>query len=74
MKDISNKLCVGDKVYFIPSDYTMYNREGINIHKDLKVGEIYTVKSVYLLCLELLEVKGLYLIENFRTILENKNE
>ena len=59
---------VGDKVVFIHPNYKIYNRDGVDVYKDLVEGNTYTVNSTSILCIELLESRKMYLKENFRKI------
>lgn len=58
----------GDKVMFLGTSYTIYNREGEEVHTELIVGKVYTVKLCGVLFVSLEEVGGSYLKEHFRRV------
>ena len=57
-----------DKVKFIQPSNLVFDNEGKDAFENLIVGDSYTVKKAYILSLELEEVEGIYLKENFRLV------
>ena len=59
---------IGDKVQFLQPNFVVYDKEGNEIYKKLKPGNIYTVKWKGILSISLEEVEGDYLTEHFSKI------
>lgn len=68
-----NNIRKGDKVLFLLPNYPIYDQEGRDIFEKIKPGNIYTVKEINIISLSLEEVEGVYLIEHFSKIKNDKN-
>ena len=59
---------VGDKVLFLDTDSTLYDKDGNELYGELNRGEIYTVKEILILSIKIEEFDGIYLKTHFRKI------
>ena len=60
---------VGDKVLFLGTDSTLYDKDGNELYGELNRGEIYTVKEILILSIKIEEFDGIYLKTHFRKII-----
>lgn len=59
---------VGDKVLYLDSEITLYDKDGNELNGELNRGETYTVKEVLILSIKIEEFDGIYLKTHFRKI------
>ena len=67
LSDILN-FKVGDKIRFIGFSHTIYDKDGNELYAELKIGNTYTVKDVFILSIKIEEFDGMYLTEHFSKI------
>lgn len=59
---------VGDKVLYLGTETTLYDKDGNELNVELNRGKIYTVKEVLILSIKIEEFDGIYLKTYFRKI------
>ena len=59
---------VGDKVLYLGTETTLYDKDGNELNVELNRGKIYTVKEVLILSIKIEEFDGIYLKTYFKKI------